>query len=250
MRAETITGAAEVTEFARDNYREFTELSLVFLGAAEGEVNFCRPGALHKTRWMAKVIYSLTIALAEKSIEQLPPGTITSRHQVTKIREFVTFVTHVYLIWWISCKNAVDAPWNDLQLFKRLRQYELVNKDISQSAAQAFSRHLWYLTAEMVPTALFSSLVLSSERQDLADALLKVQPANELQSPQNRFGSGWGKPRFPLSINLSTRLCNLVDSDSWFTIFRLQINSSFLRLPVNEWEPTMRMWPVQKTSKP
>lgn len=60
------------------------------------------------------------MALAETSIEQLPPGTITSRHQVPKIRAFVTFVTHVYSKWWLTCKQAVDAPWNDLQLFKRL----------------------------------------------------------------------------------------------------------------------------------
>jgi len=68
-------------------------------------------------------------------------------------------------MWWISCKKAIDAPWNDLQLFKRLLQYELVNKTISQSATRAFSRHFWYLTAEMVPLALFSSLVPLVERQ-------------------------------------------------------------------------------------
>ena len=100
MRAETTACAREVIEFIRDDYQEFTELSLVFLGAnsSDDEVSFRRPGALHKARWMAKVIYSLKIALAEKSIEQLPPGTITSRHQVTKVRQFVTFVTHVYLV--------------------------------------------------------------------------------------------------------------------------------------------------------
>jgi len=236
MRAETIAYASEVLEFVREDYLEFTELSLFFLGAKDGEVGFRRPGALHKARWMAKVIYSLKIALAENSIEQLPPGTITSRHQVTKVREFVTFVTHVYLMWWLSCKKAVDAPWNDLQLFKSLLQYEVVNQNISKSAVRAFSRHLWYLTSEMVPVALFSSVVPSAERQHLADALLRVQPATDLQSPQSRFGSGWGKPRFPSSIDLSTTLCDLVDADSWFTIFRLEIDASFLQLPVSEWD--------------
>jgi len=88
----------------------------------------------------------------------------------------------------------------------------------------------------MVAIALFSSLVPLAERQDLADALLKVRPATTLQSPRSRFGTGWGKPHFPSSINLSTRLCDLVDNDSWFTIFRLQISSSFLELPVSEWD--------------
>ena len=90
---------------------------------------------------MAKVIYSLKIAMAEKSIEQMLPGTITTRHQVTKVREFVTFVPHVYRMWWISCKKAVDAPCNNLQLFKRILQFDLVNTDASQSAIRAFSNH-------------------------------------------------------------------------------------------------------------
>ena len=51
------------------------------------------------------------------------------------------------------------------QLFNRLLQYELADNNISQSATQAFSRHLWYLTAEPVPLALFSSQVPISERQ-------------------------------------------------------------------------------------
>lgn len=57
------------------DYCEFTELSLVFLSNAKREVSFRCPGALHKARWKAKVIYSLEIAA--KSIEQLPPRTIT-----------------------------------------------------------------------------------------------------------------------------------------------------------------------------
>src|SRR6218665_889993 len=175
----------------------------------------------------AQIWKVIKIAMAEKSIEQLPFGTITTRHQVTKVREFVTFVTHVYLKWWISCKKAVDAPCNNLQLFKRILQFDLVNTDASQSAIPAFSNHFWYMTAEMVPLALFSSLVPLVERQALGDALLKVQLSTPLQSPQQRFGSGWGKPQFPSSINLSTLL-------TWFTMFRLQIYKSFLHLPIAE----------------
>jgi len=80
------------------------------------------------------------------------------------------------------------------QLFNRLLQYELADNDISQSVTEAFSQHLWYLTPQLVPLALFSSQVPISERQALAEALLEVQATSKLQSPQNRFGSGQGKP--------------------------------------------------------
>jgi len=84
------------------------------------------------------------------------------------------------------------------QLFNRLLQYELADNNISQSATQAFSRHLWYLTAELVPLELFSSWVHISECQAVAEALLEVQATSELQSPQNRFGSGRANHSFHL----------------------------------------------------
>ena len=165
----------------------------------------------------------------------MPSGTVTTHQQVSKIRAFVTFVTHVYSIWWLTCKNTVDAPWNDLQLYKRLIQYEMIDMNTAQSATQAPNRHLWYLTAEMVPLALFRHDVPETERRALADALLDVKQPT-LQTPLNQFSAGWGKPKFPsVTISLRTRLCELVGVDSWFTIHLLQLNvyHSFIFQSVN-----------------
>jgi hypothetical protein len=238
MKIGAIARATEQVEFIRDDYRELSELTLVYLSGSNGQKPFRRPGALHKARWMAKLIYSLKIALRQVQIGELPPGTITTRGQECKVRAFATFVTHVYVEWWLTCKKTVDSPWNDLQLYKRLLEYEAVDKVIAQSAIRALNRHLWYLTAEMVPLALFSDRVPAVERRALADALLALRPLTSLQAPTNRFGNGWGKPRFPSSIDSSTRLCQLVDIDSWFTMYRLQLDSSFFDLPVDEWDQT------------
>jgi len=124
---------------------------------------------------MAKLIYTFKIALCDTQIRELPPGTITSRHQVQKVRAFATFVAHVYMQWWLTCKKTVDSPWNDLQLYQRLLAYETVDKLISHSAIRALNRHLWYLTVEMVPLALFSTRVPLNERQAIADALLQFR---------------------------------------------------------------------------
>jgi len=147
---------------------------------------------------MAKMLYSLKIALLVKDISELPPGTITTRQQVPKIRAFVTFVTHVYGIWWLTCKKTVDAPWHDLQLYKCLMQYKMIDKNIAQSATRALNRHLWYLTAEMVPLALFSHHVPDTERKLLADALLDVKQPG-MQTPLNRFGAVGVSRNFLLS---------------------------------------------------
>ena len=109
------------------------------------------------------------------------------------------------------------------QLFNRLLQYELLttifpNQQLEHSVSISG-------TSQLIPLALFSSQLPTSERQALAEALLEVQATSELQSPQNRFGSGQGKPEFPSVINLSSRLCDFVGVDSWFTMSCLQVYS-------------------------
>ena len=56
-------------------------------GADGSAVTFRRPGATHKAHWMAPILYTLKVALTEKTIVQLPAGT-------------------------------VNVAWNDLQLMK------------------------------------------------------------------------------------------------------------------------------------
>jgi hypothetical protein len=60
---------SDISEFARrhlataqprDDYREFLELSVVFLrGVSSRGIWFRIPGAMHRARWMAKVIYTI-----------------------------------------------------------------------------------------------------------------------------------------------------------------------------------------------
>jgi len=122
-------------------------------------VKFKRPGALHKARWMSKLLYSIKISLFEEQIKQLPTGTITTQQQVSKVRDFVNFVTLLYSYWWMTCDSAEDAPWHDLEFFHNLLRYETVHPEVSRSAVRALQNHLWYLTEEMVPLALFSTKV-------------------------------------------------------------------------------------------
>ena len=160
--------------FRRDDYKEFTELCHAFLVGEDEDkqVIFKRPGAIHNARWMAKLLYSIKICLIEKQIADLPRNTITTQQQVNKMRDLVNFVTLVYSSWWITCSSVIDAPFNDLKLFHSFLQYELLNPINSASAVCAF-KHLWYLTAEMVPLALWSINIPANERRDIADRLLR-----------------------------------------------------------------------------
>jgi len=221
----------------RDDYLEFIELCVLFLkGDTVGQdVKFKRPGALHKARWMAKLLYSIKICLLEQQIKLLPAGTITTQQQVSKMRDFVNFATLVYSQWWMTCHSSADAPWRHLEFFHTLIRYEIVHADISRSAVKALRNHLWYLTEEMVPLAIFSTSTPSATRRAIADSLIAIKPANGLKVPQHRSGMGFGKPVFPTTISPTTTLADLVGADSWFFFEILQLDPAFLTEDVDAW---------------
>lgn len=236
-QAEALMAAKSNSKFQREDYKEFSELCEIYLREGGDEkVTFRRPGALHKARWMAKVIYALKIELLKVQIRFLPPGTITTRQQVPKVREFVQFVSLLYYKWWSNCSSVVDAPWNDLQFYKNLILYESINPAVALSALAAFKRHLWYITPEMVPLALFSDLVPCGERQKLANRLVALKPVDAASFPLNRFGLGFGKPKFPQDITSRTDLADIATADSWFIFTLLHLNPDFLCEDLNTWE--------------
>lgn len=203
-----------------EDNEEFTKLCLLYLDEDGSSFNFCRPGTVHKARWMTKILYVVEMVLLEQQIHSLPKNTIATRSQQQKLRIFVNFVYLIYGRWWMTCISAVDAPWHDICLYQDLLKYAYVNCDVFASAQQALKRHLWYLCPEMIPLALFSDVVPMSELQHLAEQLLAVRPADNVALPADRYGTGFGKPKFPVEcISSSTRLGDLVSSDSWFSEF-------------------------------
>ncbi len=91
-----IVELAESEELVRrDDYKEFAQLCLLFLNENQTEASFSfkRPGALHKARWIAKLTNSIKITLMEEIINNLPSGTIATKRQLIKIRDFVNFIT-------------------------------------------------------------------------------------------------------------------------------------------------------------
>ena len=148
----------------RDDYKEMAQLSLFILNNEE-KIYLKRPGAMHKARWMAKILYSIKICLLKDYINELPKGTVTTPHQLAQLHEFVVFIIFVYSGWWLQCRSAINTPWLDLCLYKSLLRYEIVNKTIAKSAQRALARHLWYLTPELAFLSIFSEAVPSEERE-------------------------------------------------------------------------------------
>ena len=66
LRAETLLQCSMDYDFVRDDYRDLTELTILYLnGHTKKAVSIKRPGALHNARWMAKLLYVIKLCLLE-----------------------------------------------------------------------------------------------------------------------------------------------------------------------------------------
>ena len=187
---------------------------------------------------ITKKTAELQLCLFEEQISSLPQGTITTKQQVPKVCAFINFVTLVYIPWWLKSTSPTDAPCNDLDLYVRLLEYEKIDHSISSSVLKAFQRHLWYLISEMVPQSLFSDMVPTTDKENIAKKLLEIKPDDTTILPQERFGTGYGKPKFPAMTGYThISLSDFVASDLWFFFRLLEIDPIFMGLPSRNMDP-------------
>src|SRR6218665_3403561 len=154
----------------RDDYRELLQLSLVFLGSvSEAHVHIRTPGAIHRARWMAKLIYSLKIFIFRSQFK------MTAR-ELSALGEFCVFVVKVYLKAWYTCGSAVSAPRHDLQptCIRDLYRYRNINAAISKAAFKSFSGHLWYLNEVLIGLAFLDPNVPVEMKTAMVAALRKT----------------------------------------------------------------------------
>ena len=218
----------------RGDYKELVSLTLLYLNADEDghEVKFQKPGALHKARWMSKLIYSIKIDLLSKQImDNLPKGSVFSVAQKPLIERFVQFVIFVYVPWWLTCPIAANAPKNDLNLLNSIVEYQDMDDVISCAALKCLKNHLWYLTQELTPLALFSDQVKDSEKNNIVKVLQQYPQKDYID---NRHGAGFGKPSFPDVDAITNDLSKFVGSDSWQFFKLLDIDTSFLSKNVED----------------
>lgn len=166
----------------RDDYRELIELSIIFLGGdSEKKIKIRPPGAMHQARWMARAIYCLKICLLQSQFK-------ISAKDKRALQDICLFIAVVYVKSWLGCSLAVKAPNQDLSFLKRLKEYETINKEISQAALKKFSQHLWYLSEEITVLSLFDdevdeatkrSIVENLQRESLYDSGKRYIPSKE-----------------------------------------------------------------------
>lgn len=130
-----------MTQFTRNDYREFAELCLIFLGERPSEnVRFHCPGAMHHARWESKAIYSLKIYLFRNEFKM---NVVTTK----ALCDVCIFIVKIYAKFWFLkflSPFSTKAPQSDFNLIKNLYEYRNIDEGISETALAKFLNHLWY----------------------------------------------------------------------------------------------------------
>ena len=202
----------------RGDYKELLELALLFLGADDtGNITIKSPGAYHRARWMAKLIYCLKIYVLRDQFHLRP-------RELSGLREFNLFVVKLYLKSWYTCQVARYAPSNDLQLYKDIISYKACNSKVSSVAAKGLSNHMWYVSERLVGLALFDERFSSNEKAAMVTALKKpgqAVPEKRIKLSENHIhGKG---------------VCNFITNNSLHLLSSLGINASFLQKSPQTW---------------
>jgi len=184
----------------RDDYRELLQLCHVLLGGSfDGTSGFFRaPGALHQARWMAKAIYSLKMFLFRGQMKLTP-------REAAGLKTISVFVALVYARFWHEAPIAERAPLNDLNLLALLQEYPI--QSVRMAAIDAFQRHLWYFSEQLVCLSLFDDRVT----EEIKAAMVRnfSRPAN--QPTLKRLNTKFFDHRTPLQDYVTSKSLTMFD---------------------------------------
>lgn len=147
----------------RNDYRELLELTLLFLGGVPSRgVFFMKPGAMHRARFMARLIYALKIVMFRDT------GFALTKREIEGLGEFCVFGVGMYIKSWFLSRLPTAAPANDLRL---LKLFLSDNSAAAKGALKKLSGQLWYLSEELIALAFFDRNIDASEKRLMIERL-------------------------------------------------------------------------------
>jgi hypothetical protein len=158
-----LLGCQAAAAFPRDDYKELAELCLLVLGE-KIDINIKPPGACHHARWMSKIIYVFKMYIFRRQFCLAPP-------LAKGLQNVCIFYAVLYVKAWFTSPLASEAAVNDLNFWKKLTCYKKVNRAIAEKALEKLQNHLWYLSPELVPMAMFSHQVSVEEKRKFQEEL-------------------------------------------------------------------------------
>lgn len=149
-----------------------------------------------------------------------------SDETLEKLFEFTIFVVKVYVKYWITSSVAIDAPVNDLKFLQELHRYKQQNEFIASEAINVFTRHLWYLSEQLVGLSFFDKRISSAKLDEMITGLEK-EPV-----PINRYRNQ------TIVESRDIDIASLVSKETlrFFQILADNRELTFLEKPKNQWK--------------
>ena len=73
---------------------------------------------------------------------------------VKRLKRFCAFVFIFYSPRWFECPLAFEAAVNDSNFYESVIDYINADEQVAEAAINAFLRHRWYVTKELIPLVL------------------------------------------------------------------------------------------------
>ena len=113
-----------------------------------------------------------------------------------------------------------------------MSNYITVDKQVAEAARNAFLRHRWYLTEELIPLALCSKQISKTEHERFAFCFHKTFQRRVAAVKDSRAPLAPEKPRFP-ELSPDTCVSDLVGDRSVIILQRLNFSlHDLLFLPI------------------
>ena len=153
------------------------------------------------------------------------PGS-ASTEKLELLERFCVYTVKFYIPFFLTANIGADAAVNDLTLYKKLKKFSQVDKELADEALATLSRHLWFLAPTTVLFSLASEKLEDDDKSRIAVRLLKLPKSKEMHM---------GLPTFP-QLSDKTELRDLITSDSWELFDILKVSADWLALPPAKWD--------------
>ena len=220
-----VTNCIDKNTFPQEDYRELCELILFYLGGSIPRGFLIRrPGADHHARFMSKAIYILKIYLLSGSFEMTPK-------ELKQVERMAVYIGLFYGKYFLQSVLTAAAAANDLHFFYLTKKFSVIDPEVAKETINSISRHLSYITEELVVFLLFDDSLNYAEKTMIGKRLYHTdRPRNILPN----------KPKFPDIVwrdDEKPLLSSFVGSKSWllFNLLKLEGKQEWLNIPSEDW---------------
>lgn len=228
-------------DFIRDDYKEVTEVALKFLRAGRkatksNQVEFHALINPSNARFMATCIQGLECYLFRESLDWERPELQRIKENLEK---FSMFVSMLYIRFWNRSSILFDAAVNDFNFIKEIESYKLIDPAVANVAMLAMKRHLYYMSEELIPLALFSEKIPNVEKNEMRQKMYELIGQ---EIPPRNHSSQSNHIAYNGDINTANRnesafnLKNLIGQRSLFLFQTMNLCYNFLETNATEWK--------------